>query len=108
MQALSPLPRSAQDRFASLVRWSHTGMTDQLPTEIAHGRAGDLIGEAMKNAIVEGIPHDQILLALADMVSSFAWKLGGEAKLLVMLVRIEATIDILNGKRLPMQSETKN
>ena len=83
-------------------------MSAQLPTEIAHGRSSDLIAEAIKNAIAEGIPYEQVLLALADMVGSFAWKLGGEPKIRAAVKRIEATIDVLNGKRLPLQSETKN
>jgi hypothetical protein len=81
---------------------------DQLPTEVSYEHAADHITHALKEAAAEGIPLDQVLLALADMVSSFAWKLGGEAKVLSIMKRIDATIDVLNGKRLPLQSRSKN
>lgn len=83
-------------------------MTDQLPTEITYDRANDLITQALEEAAAEGIPREQVLLTLADMVSSFAWKLGSEAKVLSIMKRIDATIDVLSGKRLPPQSQSQH
>lgn len=80
----------------------------QLSTETAHGRACDLLEHALQVADAEGIPKEQILLALADMLSAIAWKSGGEAQILALMQRIDATIDVLSGRRLPLQNQTKN
>jgi hypothetical protein len=90
----------------------HPGADPETITTIdsadAQRRAAVLIEQALQKADAEGIPDNHTLAALTDTVSAVGWKLGREALLRRIITRIEAAIDILNGKKLPPQSDTKN
>jgi hypothetical protein len=93
-----------QEIYAASICCYTVTMDEAKPYE----RANQLATDALNEALAEGISAEQILIVVADILSTLAWKLGGEAGVREIVTRIEAATEVCKGTRLPLQSEQKN